>query len=285
MQDTFFLKKSTINCKGKLLNLTDPIVMGIVNVTPDSFYDGKKNRSVNDLLQKAEKMLVAGATILDVGGQSTRPGAEKVSLSEEFDRVIPLIKALHAQFPETIISIDTFRSEVAKAAIENGASIVNDVSAGNIDPEMFSCVASLRVPYVLTHMQGTPATMQNNPKYKSVINDIITFFSEKINQLTALGVNDIVLDPGFGFGKNVSHNYSILKQLNELNIFELPILAGLSRKSMIQKVLDIGPENALNGTTVLNTIALMNGASILRVHDVREAMEAIRLIKTLDTRH
>ncbi|GDX51973.1 dihydropteroate synthase [Bacteroidota bacterium] len=269
----------TLNCNGKLFVLEDPIVMGILNTTPDSFFDGGKFFSEKEIFAHAEKMIADGATIIDVGGQSTRPKAEPISVEEELKRVIPVIKLIHNKFPDQLISIDTFYSEVAVNAVESGASIINDVSGGCIDEKMFSIAAKLHVPYILMHMQGTPETMQQNPDYGSVVKEVKEFFKQKIPLLRDAGVNDIILDVGFGFGKNTEHNYSLLKHLKDFNIFELPMLVGFSRKSMINRMLKTTPEDALNGTTVLNTIALMNGASILRVHDVKEAMQAIILFK------
>lgn len=253
--------------------------MGILNVTPDSFFDGGKYSSNNEIVAQAGKMITEGATIIDIGGQSTRPNAQTISIEEELTRVIPIIELIHKEFSETIISIDTFRSEVAKKAVGAGASIVNDISGGNLDERMFATIGELNVPYVLMHLQGTPETMQQNPTFENVVKDVRSFFLNKIQLLNEAGVKDIILDVGFGFGKNTSHNYSLLKHLNDLKIFDLPIVAGLSRKSMINSVLKTTPANALNGTTVLNTIALINGVTILRVHDVKEAKQAIELIK------
>lgn len=271
--------KRTLNCNGKLFILEEPIVMGILNVTPDSFFDGGKYSSNNEIVAQAGKMITEGATIIDIGGQSTRPNAQTISIEEELTRVIPIIELIHKEFSETIISIDTFRSEVAKKAVGAGASIVNDISGGNLDERMFVTIGELNVPYVLMHLQGTPETMQQNPTFENVVKDVRSFFLNKIQLLNEAGVKDIILDVGFGFGKNTSHNYSLLKHLNDLKIFDLPIVAGLSRKSMINSVLKTTPANALNGTTVLNTIALINGVTILRVHDVKEAKQAIELIK------
>lgn len=281
-KDTFFCEKRTLNCNGRLLLLDEPLVMGILNATPDSFYEKSRFSSEKQLLLQVEKMLSEGADIIDAGGYSTRPGAKNISEKEELQRLIPAIKIILKKFPRIIISADTFRSEVAKAAVENGASIINDISGGTSDKKMFETVAKLGVPYILMHIQGTPQTMQNNPQYKNVTKEILFFFAEKTKQLKELGVKDIILDPGFGFGKTLEHNYEILKNLNDFKIFELPILAGFSRKSMINKVLHTKPENALNGTTVLNTMALMKGAKILRVHDVKEAKEAVKIWKMVN---
>ncbi len=256
--------------------------MGILNVTPDSFYDSGKFSSTTHLLNHVEQMISAGAAIIDVGGQSTRPKAETISVEEEIKRVVPVIELIHKKFPDTIISIDTFRSEVARQAVTVGASIVNDISGGSIDEKMFASVGALNVPYILMHMQGTPETMQQNPVYENVVKEVNEFFLNKIQFLREAGVKDIILDVGFGFGKNVEHNFSLLKHLSEFKIFDLPILAGISRKSMINRVLKTTPDEALNGTTVLNSIALMNGATILRVHDVTEARQAIELFNQYD---
>jgi dihydropteroate synthase len=264
----------TLNCKGKLLAFESPIIMGIINATPDSFYKGNINE---DMPALAKKMIDDGATILDIGGQSTRPGSERISVDEEIQRVLPVIEAIHKKFPETILSIDTYSSNVAVAAVEAGASIINDISAGNMDEQMIATVAQLKLPYVCMHMQGTPADMHKNPQYNDVAKEVLDFFINKIYDCKNAGINDIIIDPGFGFGKTIEHNFSLLKKLEVLQILDKPILAGLSRKSSIYKTLGTTAENALNGTTVLNTIALMNGASVLRVHDVKEAAEAIKL--------
>jgi dihydropteroate synthase len=280
-QDTFFLKKNTINCKGKLLNLDELAVMGILNLTPDSFFDGGKHNNEQIIVNEVKKMLDDGANIIDIGGYSSRPGAKDVSETEELNRVLPIIELLVNEFPEIIISIDTFRSEVAKQAINAGAAIINDISAGNMDEMMFATVKELQVPYIIMHMQGTPETMQENPTYNNVTLDIIDFFAEKVNKLNKLGVNDIIIDPGFGFGKTVEHNYELLNNLEQFEILEAPILVGFSRKSMINKVLNTTPKEALNGTTTLNTLALSKGANILRVHDALEAKQVVQLYNTL----
>ncbi len=264
----------TLNCKGKLLAFDTPIIMGIINATPDSFYKGNINE---DMLALAKKMIDDGATILDIGGQSTRPGSERINTDEEIQRVLPVIEAIHKNFPETIISIDTYSSKVALAAVEAGASIVNDISAGNMDDAMIATVAQLKLPYVCMHMQGKPESMHKNPKYDDVAKEVLDFFINKIEQCKSAGIVDIIIDPGFGFGKTIEHNFSLLKKMEVLQMLDKPILAGLSRKSSIYKTLGTTAENALNGTTALNTIALMNGACILRVHDVKEAAEAIKL--------
>jgi dihydropteroate synthase len=264
----------TLNCKGKLLVLDNPVVMGIINATPDSFYKGNINE---DMLLLAKKMIDDGATILDIGGQSTRPGSERISTAEELKRVVPVICSISKKFPGIILSIDTYNSEVAAAAVDAGASIVNDISAGNMDARMIDTVAALQVPYVCMHMQGTPATMQKDPQYNDVAKEVLDFFIAAVDTCKKAGIIDVIIDPGFGFGKNIEHNLSLLKKMEVLRMLHQPILAGISRKSTVYKTLHTTVEHALNGTTVLNTIALMNGASILRVHDVKEAMEAITL--------
>ncbi|MCB0409495.1 MAG: dihydropteroate synthase [Flavobacteriales bacterium] len=280
-QDTFFLKKNTINCKGKLLNLDELHVMGILNLTPDSFFDGASHTNEKLVLEKVQKMLDDGATFIDVGGYSSRPGAADVSEAEELSRVLPVVELLLREFPEILISIDTFRSQVAAKCIEAGAAMINDISAGELDAQMFKTVKALQVPYVMMHMQGTPQNMQQNPVYENVTLEVLQYFVNKINQLNQLGVNDIIIDPGFGFGKTVEHNYELLNHLEDLRITELPVLVGFSRKSMINKVLHTTPKEALNGTSVLNTLALSKGANILRVHDVLEAKQAIELYKKM----
>jgi len=264
----------TLNCKGKLLTIEEPVIMGIINATPDSFYKGNIN---DNMLLLAKKMVDYGAAILDIGGQSTRPGSQRITVEEELNRVLPAIKTIHQKFPETIISIDTYNSKVAIAAVQAGASVVNDISAGKMDAGMLSTVADLKVPYVCMHMQGTPDDMQNDPQYSDVAKEVLDFFIAKIDQCKKAGIADIIIDPGFGFGKTITHNFSLLKKMGVLNMLDKPVLAGLSRKGTIYKTLQTTADNALNGTTALNTIALMNGASILRVHDVKEAKEAITL--------
>ncbi len=270
---------SQINCKGKLINLSTPKVMGILNTTPDSFYDGGKYKDMDTALTHVEKMLNAGATFIDVGAYSSRPNATHITEEEELHRILPIVTTMVEKFPEILISIDTFRSKVAKECVQIGACMVNDISGGTLDTAMYSTIAELQVPYILMHMQGTPQNMQKNTVYDDLVKDIIYFFSEKVQQLNALHVNDIILDVGFGFGKTLEQNYTLLQQLDLFKILELPILAGLSRKSMLYKLLDTTPQEALNGTTAANTIALLNGASILRVHDVKEATEAISIVE------
>ena len=272
----------TLNCKGKLLVLDKPIVMGIINVTPDSFYAVSRRTFLDDILREAEKMLGDGATILDIGGESTRPGSEEIPLDEELARVIPAIEGICKRFPESIISVDTYHAAIAAKAVQAGAAIVNDISSGSLDSEMITTVASLQVPYAAMHMKGTPKTMNKLASYDDVVLDVLDFFIKKIEECRQAGIKDVIVDVGFGFAKTISHNLTLLKKLSILKILEKPILVGLSRKATIYKTLETTPENALNGTTVLNTIALQNGANILRVHDVKEAMEAIKLIGALN---
>ncbi|MBL4651985.1 MAG: dihydropteroate synthase [Flavobacteriales bacterium] len=274
-QDTFFEKRSPINCRGNLLFLDEPIVMGILNVTPDSFFDGGKFNSFDTALKRAKIILNEGGKVIDIGGYSSRPGAYNINEREEINRVIPIIEMIVKTFPETVISIDTFRSEVVKQAIDAGASIINDISGGDADIKMLETIVNLQVPYIMMHMQGSPQNMQTNPQYVDVASEVLTYFSKKVNQLTQIGVNDIILDPGFGFGKTIEHNYEILDRFEEFNILNLPLLAGISRKSMIYKKLGITPEKSLPETIRLNKIALDKGANILRVHDVKEAVELI----------
>jgi len=271
----------TINCKGTLIDLTAPKVMGILNITPDSFFDGGKYRDEAEIIDQVEKMLVDGATFIDVGAYSSRPGAKHISEEEELQRILPVINLLLKKNPEILLSVDTFRSKVAQEAIDAGAAIVNDISGGKMDDQMFSTIAKLQVPYILMHMLGTPQTMQKNPTYKDVTNEIISFFAAQIDQLHQLKLNDIIIDVGFGFGKTNTHNFEILKNLALFKSLEAPILAGISRKSMLYKTLDISAQEALNATTSANTIALLNGASILRVHDVKEAVEAVKIVGQL----
>lgn len=251
--------------------------MGIINATPDSFYEGLLKLNAGEILSLAEKMILDGATILDIGGQSSKPGSNPISVHEEIDRVIPIIESVHAAFPDTILSIDTYNAVTAKTAVAAGCSIVNDISAGNLDDKMIATVAKIQVPYICMHMQGTPATMQNNPVYDDVVKEVLDFFILKTEACKNAGIKDVIIDPGFGFGKTIEHNFQLLKGLSALLIVERPVLAGLSRKSAICKTLGITAAEALNGTTVLNTLALQNGASILRVHDVKQATEAIKL--------
>jgi dihydropteroate synthase len=271
------LTKNSINCGGQLISLAEPKVMGILNCTPDSFFSESRVGSDRELVNNAKRMLEHGATFIDIGGQSTRPGAEQVSVDEELKRVVPAIKLLLTEFPTALISVDTFYAEVAKQAIDAGAIMVNDVSAGMVDPNMFEEVAKLKVPYVLMHNRGKALANQEAPQYNHLVLDIIQFFAEKVKELTQLGIPDVILDPGFGFGKSLEQNYALLQQLKQFQILELPLLVGVSRKSMVQRVLDVDASNALNGTSAIHMIALERGARILRVHDVKEAVECIKI--------
>jgi len=279
---SMFHPQYTLRCGPHLLDLSEPQIMGILNLTPDSFYDGGAYGSVQEVVDRAGKMLEEGAAILDVGGMSSRPGAELIPESEELDRVLPGLEALRQAFPDALVSIDTIRAGVARKAIEAGACLVNDISAGRYDPDLFPLVAELKVPYVLMHMQGDPASMQKRPTYADVVLDVLDFFLEKVADLRRLGVVDILLDPGFGFGKLVTHNYQLLNGLHVFRMLDCPVLAGISRKSMICKVLKVAPAEALNGTTALHMVALQQGARLLRVHDVREARELIQLWRELE---
>jgi dihydropteroate synthase len=272
----------TLNCNGKLIDLTSPKVMGILNVTPNSFYDGGKHTEEKVILKQVEKMLLEGATFIDVGGYSSKPNAEEVSEEQELQRILPVVQNISKEFPNTVISIDTFRSKVAQAAVENGAAIINDISAGNLDVKMMETVAQLQVPYIMMHMKGTPQIMQSLTQYENIVKEMLFYFSEKIALARSFGINDLILDPGFGFAKTVDQNFEILNKLDLFQITELPILAGLSRKSMIYKTLNTSAQFALNGTTSLNTISLMKGAKILRVHDVKEAVECVQLFNQLN---
>ena len=275
-------QKRTINVKGKLLDLSTPKVMGILNLTPDSFYDKGRNNGIEQALKRTETMLLEGAEFIDIGAYSSRPRAEDISPQEEQDRLLPVLKILVKEFPEAVISIDTFRASVAKAAINEGAHIINDISGGELDKKMFETVAALEVPYILMHMKGTPQNMQDNIQYDDVFLEVFQYFAEKISALQELGVKDIILDPGFGFAKKIKHSYELLSVMDQFKLLGLPILAGVSRKSMIYKPLEITAEEALNGTTVANTIALMKGAGILRVHDVKAAVEAVKIVSLLN---
>jgi dihydropteroate synthase len=278
-KDTVFYSKKTLNFKGNLLVLSEPVVMGILNVTSDSFYDGGAFQRTDQVLLKASEMIEEGASIIDVGGYSSRPQSKDISEKEEIERVIPAIKAIIKEFPKAFISVDTFRSNVAKAAFNEGAGMINDISGGSLDEKMFPLIADLNVPYVLMHMKGTPQTMTGLTNYGNMIIEMVEYFQKKTFQLKQLGVKDVIIDPGFGFAKTIDQNYELLKNLNYFKCLNLPILVGVSRKSMISKKLDIETQEALNGTTVLNTISLMNGANILRVHDVKYAIQAIKLFK------
>lgn len=277
--------KKTLNCRGRLVDLTTPAVMGILNVTPDSFFAGSRLSVENTVstaaVDVAQRMLNEGATFLDIGGYSTRPGAAEVSPTEEADRVLPVIEAILTNFPDALISIDTFRASVARQAVDAGAAIINDVAGGTLDPAMFETAVALGVPYILMHTRGTPQTMQSLARYTNVTTEVIDELAVRVAELRSLGQKDIILDPGFGFAKTVSQNFDLLNHLEAFGLFYEPLLVGISRKTTIWKTLDISADEALNGTTVLNTIALTKGASILRVHDVREAVEAIKLTQKL----
>jgi len=273
-----------INCKGHLIDLDHPRVMGILNLTPDSFYDGGKYKSASQILGQVEKMLNEGATFIDIGAYSSRPGAIHISLDEELARLLPVLKLVIQEFPDALISIDTFRSHVASEAIQSGACIINDISGGSLDDDMFSVIAKLQVPYVLMHMVGTPQNMQQNVHYENLVKDIIFYFSQKVFELRKLGVNDIILDPGFGFSKTLDQNFELLQKLELFSGMDLPVLVGLSRKSMLYKLFDLDANSALNATTSANTIALMKGAGMLRVHDVQEAMETIMIFEKMMNR-
>lgn len=269
--------------KGQLIDFSVPKVMGVLNITPDSFYDGGRYTEKEKIVSKVEKMICEGVDFIDVGANSSRPGAAVISYEEELRRLSETMELLRSGFPESIISIDTFRSGIARKMVEEyGADMINDISAGDMDKEMFSTIADLRIPYVMMHMQGTPKTMQKNPKYDNVVKEIITVFVCKMEKLKRLGVDDIILDPGFGFGKNLDHNYELMNGLGLFTVLNKPIMVGVSRKSMIGKLLGCTPDEALNGTVVLNTVALMKGVDILRVHDVKEAVEAIKIIEKLN---
>lgn len=270
-----------ISCKGKLIDLRTPKIMGILNLTPDSFYDGGLYNNTDRALAQTEKMLLEGATFIDIGGASSKPGAVEISTDEELARVLPVIEEIHKTFPETIISIDTYKSDVAKLAVAAGAAMVNDISGGKLDPKMLKTVGALGVPYVVMHMQGTPQNMQDKPSYDNILTEIRSFFAAKIDAAHKAGIHDVIIDPGFGFGKTLEHNYSLLKNLSNIKMNGIPLLIGVSRKSMIYKLLQAEVTEALNGTTVLNTVALQQGAQILRVHDVKEAHQAVQLIEKL----
>lgn len=271
----------TINCKGNLIDLSSPKVMGILNVTPNSFFDGGKHSDEKAILIQVETMLSEGATFIDIGGYSSKPSAEFVSEEEELQRLLPVVQKVVKEFPEAIISIDTFRSKVAKETIESGAAIINDISAGNLDDAMLETVSQLRVPYIMMHMKGTPQTMQSMTQYENIVKEMMFYFSERVAKARSLGINDLIIDPGFGFAKTLEQNFEVLNKLEIFQMLELPILAGVSRKSMIYKTLETSAEFALNGTTSLNTIALLKGAKILRVHDVKEAVECVTLYQQL----
>lgn len=269
----------TLNCKGRLLVIDQPIVMGIINATPDSFYGESRQSTVGAALHKAEQMLKEGATILDIGGQSTKPGSNEINTSVELSRILLIIEAIHHHLPEAFISVDTYYAGVAKKAVEAGATIINDISGGLMDAEMLATAGSLQVPYICMHMKGTPKNMQQHPVYENVTKEILDFFIRQIEKCRLAGIHDVLIDPGFGFGKTIQHNFQLLRELSTFTLLQKPILAGISRKSTVYKPLGITAKEALNGTTVLHSIGLMNGASILRVHDVKEAIETIQLFQ------
>lgn len=270
-----------INCNGKLIDLTTPKVMGILNVTPNSFYDGGKHKEINSIIHQVDKMLSEGADFIDIGAYSSKPSAEFVSEEEEIKRLVPIVKSLVETFPNIILSVDTFRAQVAKASVEHGVAMVNDIAAGLLYDKMLETVAELKVPYIMMHMRGNPQTMQSLTDYNDIVKEMIFYFSERIQKARSFGISDIVIDPGFGFAKTLEQNYEVLHKMELFEMLELPILVGVSRKSMIYKVLESSPQEALNGTSVLNTIALQKGAKILRVHDVKEAVECIKLVSKL----
>lgn len=283
--EPFLNRKNNINCRGRLVDLSSPRVMGIVNVTPDSFYPASRMKSLDDVMRRVEEVLKQGGDMVDLGAFSSRPGAEHISAEKEIARLVPAVQLIRKHFPDIVISVDTFRADVAeKAVIDGGADIINDIAGGEMDTLMFDTVARLNVPYILMHMQGTPQNMQNAPYYKDVTAEVSLSLARRVDILRSAGVKDIIIDPGFGFGKTLSHNFQLLDEMEQLAYFQLPILVGFSRKSMIYKLLNTDPEGALNGTTVLNTIALSKGADILRVHDVREAVQCVKLWSQLKNR-
>lgn len=272
----------TLNIKGRLFDLSEPQVMGILNVTPDSFFDGSRKQTESEIRSRVEQIVAEGGSMIDIGAYSSRPGADDVSAKEEMERLRKGMKILREVAPEIPVSVDTFRADVAKMSIEElGADVINDISGGELDKNMFETVAKLKVPYILMHMKGTPQTMQQAPHYDNLMKEIMLYFAEKVQQLRDLGQKDIILDPGFGFAKTLEHNYELMNHMEELKLFELPILSGISRKSMIYRLLGGTPQDALNGTSVLNTISLLKGASILRVHDVKEAVETTKIVKAM----
>jgi dihydropteroate synthase len=271
----------TINCNSRLIDLNLPKVMGILNVTPNSFYDGGKHNEINSIIHQVDKMLSEGADFIDIGAYSSKPSAEFVSEEEEIKRLVPIIKELVVNFPTIILSVDTFRANVARVAVEHGAGIINDISAGLLDEKMLETVADLKVPYIMMHMRGNPQTMQSLTNYEDIVKEMIFYFSERIQKARSFGISDLIIDPGFGFAKTLEQNYEVLHKMELFSMLELPLLAGISRKSMIYKVLENSPQEALNGTSVLNTIAIQKGAKILRVHDVKEAVECIKLVSKL----
>ena len=281
MKDTYLVENYSINCKGNLIDLSIPKIMSIVNTTPDSFYDGGQYNTIEKALQKVEVDISNNATFIDIGGYSSKPNAAHVTEEEELKRTIPVIEAILKSFPEAVISIDTFRGKVAKEAVDAGAALINDISAFELDKEMINTLKTYKVPYILMHMLGTPQNMQNNPSYKNVVKDIIQFLSNKIKELKTFGIHDIIIDPGFGFGKTLSNNYELIANLNYFKTLKHPLLVGVSRKSIIYKLLNINSLESINGTTALNMYSLLNGANILRVHDTKEAKECIRIFNEI----
>ena len=271
-----------INVNGRLMDLSEPQVMGILNVTPDSFYAGSRSETEKDIVQRLHQIIDEGASIIDIGGYSSRPNAEHISAEEEMNRLRNGLEIIRKHSPNAVVSVDTFRADVAKMCVEEyGVAIINDISAGQMDEEMFPTIAKLGVPYIIMHMKGTPQDMQMNPQYDHFLKEIFYYFSAKVQKLRDLGVKDIIIDPGFGFGKTLEHNYELMNHLEEFSLFELPLLVGVSRKSMIYRLLETTPEEAMNGTTALHTIALLKGANILRVHDVKEAVESIKIVQKM----
>ena len=270
-----------INCKGELIDLSIPKVMGILNVTPNSFFDGGKYKNEDEIISQVDKMLSEGATFIDIGAYSSKPSAEFITEQEEIDRIVPAIELILKHFPEALLSIDTFRAAVAKASIDSGAAIINDIAAGELDDKIFDVIAKYNVPYIMMHMRGNPQTMQSLTQYEDIVREMLFYFSEKVRKARSVGINDLILDPGFGFAKTTDQNYEVLQKMELFNVLELPVLAGVSRKSMIYKTIGNTAQEALNGTTVLNTIALTKGAKILRVHDVKEAVECVTLMNKI----
>jgi len=275
---TNFLQNIMMNIRGDIHTFHSPLIMGVLNLTPDSFFDGGQYNSSKKIIEHVEKMVNEGANIIDLGAYSSRPGAEHINEKEELKRLMEPLQQIRSRFSDILISVDTFRSNVAEQAFNNGADIINDISSGELDDQMLDTISRIKVPYIMMHMQGNPKTMQQNPSYDNVTSSVIKFFSSKIRLAISKGINDIIIDPGFGFGKNVDHNYELLKNLKELQLFNKPILIGVSRKSMINKVLNVSTQNTLNGSSVLHTIALLNGANILRVHDVEAAREVVKIV-------
>jgi len=279
INNIYFRKKNTINCRGKVLDLSEPAIMGVLNVTPDSFYDGGAHNSITGAMDRISEMIREGADIIDIGAVSTRPGADMLTEDEELKRLLPVLKLVSKEFPDTIFSSDTFRSNIARIVVsEYGVSIINDISAGAYDPMMLATVSELNVPYIIMHIKGTPENMQTAPEYNDLTGEIFRYFYEKVKFARDMGIKDIILDPGFGFAKTIDHNYQLLNGLDAYKIFELPVIIGISRKSMIFKLLENTPSECLNGSSVLNTISLLKGADIIRVHDVKEAVEAMKII-------